>query len=92
MATTTVGVKLDDETRARLKDLGRAKQRSTHWMVKKAVTRHLEVEERHERERAEDLARCERYVETGRAVPHATVTAWLDELAAEADRRHMTVG
>ncbi len=87
MATTTVGVKLDDETRARLKKLGQAKQRATHWMVKEAVARYLEVEERYERERAEDLARWERYVETGHAVPHETVTAWLDELAVEADRR-----
>ena len=87
MATTTVGVKLDDETRARLRNLGQAKQRSTHWMVKEAVARYLEVEERYERERAEDLARWERYVETGHAVPHETVRAWLDELAAEADRR-----
>ncbi len=87
MATTTVGVKLDDETRARLRNLGQAKQRSTHWMVKEAVARYLEVEERYERERAEDLARWQRYVETGHAVPHEAVTVWLDELAAEADRR-----
>ena len=87
MATTTVGVKLDDETRARLRNLGQAKQRSTHWMVKEAVARYLEVEERYERERTEDLARWERYVETGHAVPHETVAEWLDELAAEADRR-----
>ena len=87
MATTTVGVKLDDETRARLKKLGSAKQRSTHWMVKEAVARYVEVEERYEREKAEDLARWERYVETGHAIPHETVTAWLDGLAAEADRR-----
>ena len=85
--TTTVGVKLDDDTRARLKELGHAKQRSTHWMVKEAVARYLAVEERYEREKAEDLARWERYVETGHAVPHETASAWLDELAAEADRR-----
>ena len=65
--------------------MGNFKQRSTHWMVKEAVARHLEVEERRERKKAEDLARWERYVETGRAVPHEIVTAWLDELATEAD-------
>ena len=54
-------------------------------MVKEAAARHLKVEERYQREKAEDMARWERYVETGRAVPHETVTAWLDELAAEAD-------
>ena len=87
MAKTTVGVKLDDDTRARLKKLGDSRQRSTHWMVREAVARYLEVEERYEREKTEDMARWAHYVETGHAVPHETVTAWLDELAAEADRR-----
>ncbi len=87
MAKTTVGVKLDDDTRARLRKLGDAKQRSTHWMVREAVARYLAVEERYEQEKAEDMARWERYVETGHSVPHETVTAWLDELAAEADSR-----
>ncbi len=35
----------------------------------------------------EDLARWQRYVDTGRAIPHETVMAWLDELATEADAR-----
>ena len=56
-------------------------------MVKKAAARCLDGEERHERERTEDLARWERYVETGHAIPHEAVTAWLDELAAAADKR-----
>ena len=50
-------------------------------MVEEAAARLLKVEERYEREKAEDMARWERYVETGSAVPHETVTAWLDELA-----------
>ena len=84
---TTVGVKLDDQTRTRLKELGHAKRRSTHWMVKEAVARYLDAEERYERERAEDLDRWERYIESGDAVSHDTVMAWLDDLAVEADRR-----
>ena len=50
-------------------------------MVEEAAARLLKVEERYEREKAEDMARWERYVETGSAVPHETVTARLDELA-----------
>ena len=38
-------------------------------------------------ETREDRVRWQRYVETGHASPHETVMAWLDELAAEADRR-----
>ncbi len=38
-------------------------------------------------ETREDLARWQRYVETGHAIPHERVMAWLDELAIEADTR-----
>ena len=38
-------------------------------------------------ETAEDLARWQRYVETGRTIPHESVMTWLDDLAAEADAR-----
>ena len=36
-------------------------------------------------ETREDLARWQRYVETGHAIPHERVMAWLDALATEAD-------
>ncbi len=36
-------------------------------------------------ETREDLARWQRYVETGRAIPHETVMSWLDALAIDAD-------
>ena len=38
-------------------------------------------------ETREDLVRWQGYVETGHAIPHETVMAWLDDLAGEADRR-----
>ena len=85
MAATTVGVKLDGETRARLKKLGDARQRSTHWLMKEAIARYLEAEERYELERVEDLARWRRYVETGVAVPHEEATIRLMGLANAAD-------
>ena len=46
MARTTVGVKLDDETRTRLKRLGEIKDRSVHWLMKEAIGRYVEAEER----------------------------------------------
>ena len=36
-------------------------------------------------ETREDLARWQRYVETGRAIPHETFMSWLDALAIDAD-------
>lgn len=84
MTTTTVGVKLDNETRARLKKLAEAKRRSAHWLMKEAIDRYLESEERYEQEKAEDAARWQRYLETGEHATHEEMTAWLDELAETA--------
>ena len=75
--STTVGVKLDAQTRHRLKKLGKAKDRSTHWLMKEAIERYLEREEQYEREKAEDNARWERYLETGSAIDSQEMTAWL---------------
>jgi predicted transcriptional regulator len=87
MAATTVGIKLNGETRERLRKLGEARERSTHWLMKEAIARYLETEERYEREKAEDLARWQRYVDTGAAISHEEVTGRLDALAEEAARK-----
>ena len=87
MDTTTMGVKLDAETRARLKKLGEAKQRSPHWLMKEAIRRYLEVEECYEQEKAEDLARYQEYLDTGTHITHTDMMTWLDELAARAARQ-----
>ena len=84
MAVATIGVKLDEKTRERLKKLGEAKQRSTHWLMKDAITRYLASEERYELERAEDLARWQHYVDTGNALSQEVVKARLEVLAKEA--------
>jgi predicted transcriptional regulator len=55
--------------------------------MKEAIARYLESEERYELEKAEDLARWQRYAETGRAIPHEEATARLGILAEEAARK-----
>jgi predicted transcriptional regulator len=84
MGTTTVGVKLDEEMRARLKKLGEAKRRSAHWLMKEAIARYVNFEERYEQEKVEDEARWQRYLETGAHITHAELTTWFDELADQA--------
>jgi predicted transcriptional regulator len=76
----TQGIKLDDSIRARLNALGKLKQRTPHWLMRQAIERFLDVEERYERERQEDLERWERYQMTGRSVPHSEAGNWLLEL------------
>ena len=42
MATTTLGVKLDDATRERLKKAAAQIDRTPHWMIKQAIFNYLE--------------------------------------------------
>ena len=87
MNTTTVGVKLDNETRDRLKKLGEVRHRSPHWLMKEAIRRYLEVEEQYEQEKAEDRARYQAYLETGKHLSHADMMTWLDTLAEQAAQK-----
>jgi len=41
MGGTTMGVKLDDDTRERLERVAEMKQRSVHWLMKDAIGRYL---------------------------------------------------
>ncbi len=75
------GIKLDDKTRNRLKELAEKRNRSPHWLMKTAIESYLEREELYEQEKAEDMARWEHYQLTGAAVSHETVTDWLQKLA-----------
>ena len=87
MSKTTMGVKLDDETRTRLSELGKIRQRSTHWLMLDAIHRYLDGEEQYELEKAEDQRRWENYLDTGRAIPHEGVAARMDEMKRQAEAK-----
>jgi len=87
MGGTTMGVKLDDETRERLKRVAEMKQRSVHWLMKEAIRRYLDSEEHFEREKAEDTARYQAYLDTGRHISNDEMMSWMDELAEKAARQ-----
>jgi predicted transcriptional regulator len=76
--TTTVGVKLDDETRLRLKNLGDARQRSAHWIMREAIKEYLDKEEETERRNQEADSAWEDYKRSGLGVENDAMTAWLD--------------
>ncbi len=80
--STTLGVKIEPEVRERLKTLAEQKDRSTHWIIKKAIEEYLAREESALRELREDSERWERYQLTGEAVANDDAIAWLDQLAA----------
>ncbi|MBF0497330.1 MAG: ribbon-helix-helix protein, CopG family [Deltaproteobacteria bacterium] len=76
--TTTMGVKLDNEIRERLKSLGVAKQRSMHWLMREAIKEYIDKEETIEARNREADAAWQEYQRTGRFVGNEAMTAWLD--------------
>jgi predicted transcriptional regulator len=76
--TTTIGIKLDEGTRERLKALGSARQRSPHWLMREAIREYLDKEEEIERRNAEADEAWEEYKRTGQFVGNEAMTAWID--------------
>ncbi len=80
MPPLTMGVKLDKKTRERLKRLGKARQRSPHWLMKTAIENYLEREEAYELEKQQDMQHWEEYQLTGEHISNDAMMEWLDEL------------
>ncbi|MAZ78122.1 MAG: hypothetical protein CMF39_05535 [Legionellaceae bacterium] len=76
MASATMGVRLNEDTQHRLEALGKARDRTPHYLMKTAVERFLEIEEALETERQIVKARWEKYELTGETIDHADVKAW----------------
>jgi predicted transcriptional regulator len=81
---TTTGIKLDEATRTRLKILGGLKERSPHWLMKRAIAEYLDREERHEREKQEDMRRWQRYQDSGTFIADQDMRIHLSTLAETA--------
>lgn len=86
-AVRPIAVKLDQETRDRLKRLADSRDRSTHWMLREAVAQFVAREEQREAFREAGLRAWQEYQATGQHVAHEDVDAWLAKLEAgeEAD-------
>ena len=83
MANSTIGVRLNEDTQHRLEALGKARDRSPHYLMKSAIKRFLEVEEALEAERQLVRSRWQKFELTGETVDHADVKAWAAGLSAD---------
>ena len=88
MTTSTakpIAVKLDDDSRARIKKLADARQRTPHWMMREAIAQYIDREEKRESFRQDAMAAWEAYQTTGRHVTFKDADAWLDKLESGLD-------
>jgi len=78
-----MAIKLPQQDKDRLQQLGVTKKRSAHWLAKEAITQYLDREEAAEQFKQESVARWEEYCHTGKSVPHDAVMRWLDSWSTE---------
>ncbi len=82
----TQGIRLDEEVQRRLKWLAGRKDRSMNYLIKDAINRFLDDEERYEREREEDQARLQHFLDTGDHVTHSQMKGKLRKLLRKAEK------
>ena len=80
---TAVAVKIDTETKDRMKRLATAKRRSTHWLMKEAIGQYIEREEKRESFRQDALKAWDEYQATGLQVTMEETDAWLASWGTE---------
>lgn len=75
-----IAVKLDQDTRDRIKRLAEARHRSTHWMMREAVQQYIEREEKREAYRQDGIRAWKDFQDTGLHVTQEEADAWLAKL------------
>ncbi len=81
MTDPPISLRLSEATYRRLMALGKARERSLHYLMKAAVERYLEIEEALEAERRLTKDRWEKFELTDEALEHADVNSWASGLA-----------
>jgi predicted transcriptional regulator len=75
-----MSVKLDPDIRARIECLAKARDRTTHWMMREAIQQYVECEEKREAFRQDTLKAWEEYRATGLHATAEEADAWLAQL------------
>jgi predicted transcriptional regulator len=78
-----VAIKIDEDTRNRVKRLAEARHRSSHWLMLEAIRQYVEREEKREAFRQDGMRAWNEYQETGLHVTGDEVIAWLDTWGEE---------
>ena len=79
-AARPVAIKIDVDTKSRVKRLADARQRTPHWLMREAITQYLDREEKRESFRQDALQTWEAFRATGQHVTADQADVWLAQL------------
>lgn len=80
VAVSPVAIKLDSETKERIKRLADARHRTSHWLMREAIGQYVEREEKREALRQDGLRAWQEYQATGLHVTAVEADDWLAKL------------
>ena len=83
MTATTirpVAIKIDEDTKLRVKRLADARQRTSHWWMREAITQYVDREEKREAFRQDALKAWEDFRSNGLHVTADEADAWMAQL------------
>ena len=84
-AARPVAIKIDPDTRERVKRLADARQRTPHWLMREAIQQYVEREEKREAFRQDAIKAWNEYQATGRHLSAKEADGWLAKLEAGRD-------
>ena len=84
-ATSPTTIKIDADTKKRMKRLAETRHRSTHWMILEAIRQYVDREEKREVFRQDGIKAWNEYQASGQHVTFEEADAWLAKLEAGQD-------
>lgn len=75
-----VAIKIDENIKARVKRLAETRQRTSHWLMREAITQYLDREEKREAFRQDTLKAWETFRANGLHVTADEADAWMAQL------------
>jgi predicted transcriptional regulator len=81
----SVAIKIDENMKVRVKRLAEARHRTSHWLMREAITQYVNREEKREAFRQDTIKSWDEYRATGLHVTAVEADAWLAELEQGTD-------
>lgn len=79
-------IKIDVDTKERIKRLAETRHRTSHWMILEAIRQYVDREEKRESFRQDAIDAWQEHQETGLHVTGDEVIAWLDTWGEENEK------
>ena len=80
VSTRPVAIKIDQDTRDRVKRLAEARHRTSHWLMREAISQYVEREEKREAYRQDGIKAWNEYQANGLHVTSDEADVWLGQL------------